>query len=136
MNYVKTNVPLRVGDKYAYLPTTADQVILSDGTRLEQGGKLPWRYYPVEFSVTFTAGGWSEEKPHVQTVTVEGVRVSDKLTADVDLTGANETTYVNVVGAYGCISRLSFGDGVITGYCYMDTPTLDVTVRLWGIREV
>ena len=38
MAYIKPNYPLKNGDNYVYPPTTADQVLLSDGSRLEQNG--------------------------------------------------------------------------------------------------
>jgi hypothetical protein len=38
MAYTKPQYPLKSGDNYIYPPTTADQVILSDGSRLEKDG--------------------------------------------------------------------------------------------------
>lgn len=38
--YLKPQAPLMRGEDYVYPPTTADQVILSDGTRLEKNGKV------------------------------------------------------------------------------------------------
>ena len=40
MAYIKPNYPLKNGDNYLYPVTTADQVILSDGSRLEKDGKV------------------------------------------------------------------------------------------------
>ena len=38
MAYTKPQFPLKNGDNYIYPPTTGDQVILSDGSRLEKDG--------------------------------------------------------------------------------------------------
>lgn len=38
MAYTKPRYPLKNGDNYIYPPTTGDQVILSDGSRLEKDG--------------------------------------------------------------------------------------------------
>ena len=40
MAYIKPQYPLKNGENYIYPPTTADQVILSDGTRLEKNGQI------------------------------------------------------------------------------------------------
>ena len=38
MAYIKPQYPLKNGNNYIYPPTTGDQVILSDGSRLEKNG--------------------------------------------------------------------------------------------------
>ena len=40
MAYLKPQYPLKNKDNYIYPPTTGDQVILSDGTRLEKNGQI------------------------------------------------------------------------------------------------
>lgn len=40
MATVKTQTPLMLGENYIYPLTTADQVILADGTRLMKNGKI------------------------------------------------------------------------------------------------
>ena len=40
MIYLKPQYPLKNKDNYIYPPTTGDQVILSDGTRLEKNGQI------------------------------------------------------------------------------------------------
>ena len=40
MAYKKPQYPLKNGDNYIYPPTTGDQVILSDGSRLEKNGEI------------------------------------------------------------------------------------------------
>lgn len=40
MVYLKPQYPLKNKDNYIYPPTTGDQVILSDGTRLEKNGQI------------------------------------------------------------------------------------------------
>ena len=40
MAYTKPQFPLKNGDNYIYPQTTGDQVILSDGSRLEKNGKV------------------------------------------------------------------------------------------------
>ena len=40
MAYLKPQYPLKNGNNYLYPQTTADQVLLSDGTRLEKNGKV------------------------------------------------------------------------------------------------
>lgn len=135
--YEKTSVPLRVGNIYAYLPTTADQVILSDGTRLEQNGKLPYRYEKVEFNINLAVGGWTgETAPYVQVIQVEGVSSSDDLKADVDMSNVNVDTFSDLNSSWACVGRLVAGDGIVTAYCYEDFPITDVPVRLSGFREV
>lgn len=40
MDIIKTQSPLTLGEKGVYPLTTADQIILSNGTRLEKNGKI------------------------------------------------------------------------------------------------
>ena len=40
MAYLKPQYPLKNGDNYIYPPTTGDQVLLSNGKRLEQNGMV------------------------------------------------------------------------------------------------
>ena len=40
MAYLKPQYPLKNGNNYLYPQTTADQILLSDGTRLEKNGKV------------------------------------------------------------------------------------------------
>ena len=137
MAYKKSQTPPRVGDDYIYMPTTADQVILSDGTRLEQGGKLPWVYKRVAFSVTFPADGWSTDSaPYTQTIAVEGVRVSDDLKADVDMSKVTVDTFKEMERSWCSVDRLVAQDGAIVAYCFRDYPSTDLTINFSGLREV
>ena len=136
MGYVKSNTPVKVGENFVYLPTTADQVILSDGTRLEQGGKLPWVLRKISFDTVFASNGWSNTTPYIQTVVVSDVKVSDDLRADLDLSGATVNTFADLNAGWCLIDRLVCGDGQITAYCYTEKPTVDVPIHFSGIREV
>ena len=40
MAYIKPQYPLKNGNNYLYPQTTADQILLSDGTRLEKNGQI------------------------------------------------------------------------------------------------
>lgn len=136
MDYTKSNSPLRLGDTFVYLPTTADQIILSDGTRLEQGGKLPWVLRKVSFDAVFESDGWSSTAPYIQTVIVNDVKVSDDLRADLDLSKATVDTFTDLNASWCLIDRLVCGDGQITAYCYTGKPTVNVPIHFSGIREV
>lgn len=138
MAYKKSQTPPKVGDDYIYVPTTADQVILSDGTRLEKGGKLPWNLERVAFSITLAADGWvGDGAPYTQTIVCDNVKIGDDLEADIDMSGAMPDTYATMNQGWNFIGRLYAGDGFITAYCYgAHIPQLDLKINIHGIREV
>ena len=137
MAYKKSQTPPRVGEDYIYMPTTADQIILSDGTRLEQGGKLPWKLKRVAFSVTFPASGWSTgAAPYTQTIAVKDANVTDDLKADVDFSDVTVDEFFNRNAGWHLINRIVVSNGTITAYCYSEAPVVDIPVRFSGFREV
>lgn len=54
MAYMKPQYPLKNGDNYIYPITTGDQVILSDGSRLEQNGAVVAGKFKNERSISLT----------------------------------------------------------------------------------
>ena len=135
-NFVKTTLPPRVGDQYLYFPTSADQIIFSDGTKLENNGIIPWQLKKVSFSITFSSDAWDTSSlPYIQTVIVEDAKSSDDLKADVDLSSATPTTFDDLTTAWHMIDRIVVNDGSITAYCYKSAPNMNVTVHFSGLRE-
>ena len=88
MDIIKTQSPLTLGEKGVYPLTTADQIILSDGTRLEKNGKIDANTLNgIEVSDFVT-------KDQVKVYTAgHGISVSDDGVISLALENGDEVSY-------------------------------------------
>ena len=114
----------------------ANQIIFSDGTKLESDGEIPWQFDKINFTITFSGSGWNTSAlPYTQTIAIENAKNSDNLKADVDLSSATAVTFSDLTTAWHMIDRIVVNDGSITAYCYNTAPNIDVSVHFAGLRE-
>ena len=136
--YKKPQSPLYdfTNDFYFYPLTTADQVILEDGNRLNT--VLPesanvqkiLNQLLLGTTIFLPQTGWvGESAPYSQTVSVEG------MTSDRKFWGlTSEDTLENMVEinkALSLIQAIESGEGVVTFYA-SQKPEIDLTVNLKG----
>lgn len=89
------------------------------------------RLYDVS-NVTLTAGGWTTSAPYTQTVTVSGMKESDRpeISCTDDLTSkANKKSRRK---EWGKVDRIVTANGQITAYCNFEKPTLDLPLEIKG----
>lgn len=84
----------------------------------------------LDFTVTLPASGWSDIAPYTQTVTVEGLPEVDRPIAGWDFSNATVENYEVLAVAFSCVNRLVSGAGTLTAYCYLEKPTVDLSVYL------
>jgi hypothetical protein len=131
MAYLKPQSPIQYKTDHLYPLTTADQIILADGSRLEKNGAIS---FAKHYTATLTTSGWSDTEPYVQTVAVTGVTATDNPIADIDMSSATNDNSVDLLSAWGTIGKMSAGSDSITAYCYGDKPTLDIPIKLLIIK--
>lgn len=128
-NYLKPQSPLyhKKEDAYFYPLTTADQVIMEDGSRLNTVFKST-----VRKIVTLLAANWSADAPYTQTVTVSDVNFDD-LNVDVNVayTG-NKESDLELNKDYSCISYVKKNGNSVTFSCLKDKPAIDIPVEIVG----
>lgn len=103
MAYKKPQYPLKNGDNYIYPPTTADQVILSDGSRLEKNGVVEADKLSDKRTITLTGGVTGS-------VTFDG---SSDVTMNTSVLGASSGTIITPGGSEGQILAVN-ADGTIS----------------------
>ena len=65
MVYLKPQNPIQLNENYIYPLTTADQVMLGNGNRLNSLFKKT-----IKENVTLQVANWSNTKPYTQTITL------------------------------------------------------------------
>lgn len=127
MAYLKPQSPLQYKDgDYFYPLTTADQVILEDGNRLNTVFK-----HTVKTNATLLASGWSESSPYIQAVTIN--ESIDDYNVDIDIiySGTKETDLI-LNAAASCITYVKKNGNEITFYCLNNKPETDISVEITG----
>ena len=124
MAFLKPQSPLTKGNDYFYPLTTADQVIMQGGYRLDQ------IVGAVEKStITLYANGWSAEAPYSQSIVVEGL--DDNLNMKMlphfpeDFEGKQAMKEETAK-----ISFASRNGSILTFECWDEVPTIDIPVDI------
>lgn len=100
----------------------------NDNTRLQIGGN----FLPT-YSVTFDSGNWSTTAPYFQTVTVNGIRSTDKPIPTLNVTNAtSETSRRNMQINYNYIWYFVTEDNAITAVCMYTKPLTNITINFRG----
>lgn len=79
-------------------------------------------------AVTLPASGWSGSAPYTQTVSVSGVKVSDQPVISIDGSACSDAHDK----AYGYITRVETGEGVLKVTCRKKKPMADVKILVKG----
>lgn len=164
MAYLKPQSPIKIREDHIYPLTTADQVILSDGTRLEQNGEvvadrlsqaisltgdvIGTTNYDRNngitintavsaskyFNVTFKSSDWSVSAPYTQTVNVNGIKASDNPIVDVNMASVTTGNSSDLLSAWGLVGRVATANDSVTAYCYEEKPAVDITVNIMVVK--
>ena len=90
---------------------------------------------PVAFTAVLTASGWTgSAAPYTQTVVVTGLKASDEVIADVDMSTATAATYDGLAEGWALVGQMEPGNGQITAKCFGEKPEVGLTVRLLALR--
>ena len=124
MAFLKPQSPLAKGDDYFYPLTTADQVILKGGARLEDVvGKIDRNTY------TLYQNGWSVEAPYCYSIVVKGL--TDKINMNVypcfPEGFEDKVTYKEELNK---ITHCERNGSIVTFECWEEIPNIDLNVDI------
>ncbi len=123
-NYLKPQTPIQLNENYIYPLTTADQVILNNGNRLNSLFKKT-----IKETVVLRTTSWSETKPYTQTITL--TESTDDYNVDANVAyGDGDNVALNK--AAGCISYIKKNHKNITFYCLKSKPEVDIPIEITG----
>lgn len=125
MSYLKPQTPIELGGNYIYPLTTADQVIIDNGNRLNSLFKKT-----IQETVVLKAYNWSESAPYTQTITLTEYVEDYKIDANVMYTGNENDSALNK--AAGCLSYIKKNRKEITFYCLKNKPEIDIPMEITG----
>lgn len=124
MAFLKPQSPLTKGNDYFYPLTTADQVIMQGGYRLNDiVGKVK------KSTITLYANGWSTEAPYSYSVTVKGLddgvnmKMLPHFPEDFESKQAMKEETAK-------ISFASRNGSILTFECWDEVPTIDIPVDI------
>lgn len=138
--YLKPQSPLYHSkeDAYFYPVTTVDQVIMTDGSKLDVklndlSEKVRKKADTETFKVVLHASGWSESEPFEQIGQVVGLLSTDYPFVDVDLSEVENAQ--SVIDGWGLVGRVTVNsDDSIIAYCYGEKPVVDIPIVFKVVR--
>lgn len=126
MAYLKPQSPLIKGDDYFYPLTTADQIIMSNGLRMEDMvGKTKTQ------TITLYQNGWSTQAPYCYSITVK--ELNDRIPARVYPVYPSDVSLDNKIAYKEELSKITNceRDGMIMTFeCWEDVPAMDLVVEV------
>lgn len=125
MAYLKPQTPIQLNDNYIYPLTTADQVMLGNGNRLNTLFKKT-----IKETATLQVANWSDTLPYIQTITISESTDDYNVDANIVYNGNEADTELNK--AAGCISYIKKNHKEITFYCLKEKPMINIPVEITG----
>ena len=125
MSYLKPQTPIQLNENYIYPLTTADQVILNNGNRLNSLFKKT-----IKENATLQVANWSDTKPYTQTITL--TESTDDYNVDVNIVYNGNEADTELNKAAGCISYIKKNHKEITFYCLKNKPEIDIPIEITG----
>ena len=122
-NYLKPQTPIKLGDNYIYPLTTADQISISNGNRLNSLFKKT-----IKETITLLSSNWSDTLPYTQTITI--LESTDDYNVDANIAYSGNETDTKLNKAAGCISYIKKNHKEISFYCLKNKPEVDIPVEL------
>ena len=115
--------------KYNQVSNSDGTISLVDQTNYTQEGD-PFKAEDINATNTLTAGGWTTSAPYTQTITVEGLKDTDRpdISCTDDLT--SKASKKARRKEWNKVDRIVTGDGQLTAYCNFDKPTLDLPIEI------
>lgn len=109
--------------------TTVAEKLTQQETKLKQKAKT------TAYSAALPASGWTgSAAPYTQTVTITGLKATDEVVADVDMSGATAETYEELEESWALVGTITTANNQITAKCWGEKPEKDLTVRLLALR--
>ena len=137
VSYLKPQSPLMYKGDYVYPITLAEQIVLANGQRLEQNGRIVAdmvKGISGEFiTVSVLAENWTQQEDGRWTnfVEVEGVTAQTRgRYADISLSNATPDTYDDIEAAWLRISNIETSDNGIMFISFGNCPEIDLTVNI------
>lgn len=125
MAYLKPQSPLRHKDgDYFYPLTTADQVVMPDGSRLNSVFK-----HTVRTNITLLASNWSSNAPYKQTIALNDYLDNLKVDANIVYSGIEETD-LGLNKAASCLSYIKKNGKNIIFYCLSNKPEINIPIEI------
>lgn len=125
MAYLKPQSPLRHKDgDYFYPLTTADQVVMPDGSRLNSVFR-----HTVRTNITLLVSNWSSNAPYTQTITLDDYIDDLKVDANIIYSGIEETD-LELNKAASCLSYIKKNGKNVTFYCLSSKPEIDIPIEI------
>ena len=144
-DYLKPQSPLyhKEEDSYFYPLTTVDQVIMEDGSRLNNKiSDITTQIVDINTNMAktavytgiFSADGWNgTSAPYTQTLTISGIQVSDNPFVDINLENVSDA--VDIIAEWTLIGRVTvISNNTVVGYCYKEKPTTNIPVIFKVVR--
>lgn len=89
----------------------------------------------ADYSGTFLASGWSgSAPPYMQTITITGLKASDRAWVGWDFSGATASNYDTLKDNFYMIGRVAAGTNSLTAYCYEEKPTMNLPVLVTVVK--
>lgn len=89
-----------------------------------------------QVSVTLQSSGWSANAPYSQTVAVNGMKPSDIVLAQPDITSSTSAASTKMYKKmYSLIDDIVTGTNAVTFYCNAKKPSNNFAIRLTGVSE-
>lgn len=89
----------------------------------------------IEYSVILDPNNWSDGPAYGQTVTVNGILITDAPFIDVNMNGAYTIdTALSLLEAWGYVGRITTDTNSITVYCYEKKPTIALPINIKVVR--
>lgn len=87
-----------------------------------------------DFTATLAATAWTEGSGyHSQSVTVSGILATDTPLVDVILT-LDAASNKEILSGWNNIQKITTASNTIIAYCFGDSPTVDIPIRLKVVR--
>lgn len=97
------------------------------------GNELDSKASTTNYTATLSVSDWTSSAPYTQTVSVDGILLSDTPISDVTLS-TDTNTAIAQMEAWSCISNIVTSNGSITAVCFEEKPTIDIPIKLKVVR--
>ena len=125
------NIALKASD----IPMGANDDTTVAAKLTQQETKLKQKAKTTAYSAALPASGWTgSAAPYTQTATVTGLKATDEVVADVDMSGATAETYEELAESWALVGTITTANNQITAKCWGEKPEKDLTVRLLALR--
>lgn len=90
-----------------------------------------------KYTATLATASWSDSAPYSQTVTVTGLKSTDNVISDIDMSNISSADDgTDALDAWSLVGRIDIQDDAIVVYCYDDVPEVDIAVKMLVVGSV